>query len=88
MSRLFDNLLKAAGVGAILYGVYKLGEKNALSSMEQEETPNRFTSKIDEEIDGINNMIQELKRKSGKTKKDRDNIDLLEIKLKQLKNQK
>ncbi len=33
MSRLFDNLLRAAGVGAILYGVYKLGEKNALRSI-------------------------------------------------------
>jgi hypothetical protein len=88
MSKLFDNLLKAAGVGVILYGVYKLGEKNALSSMEQEITPNKFTSKIDEEINGINTMIQELKSKSCKTKKDRDNIDLLEVKIKQLKNRK
>jgi hypothetical protein len=31
-------------------------------------------------------MIQELKKKVGKTRKDRDNIELLEIKHKQLKN--
>lgn len=87
MSRLFDNLLKAAGVGAILYGVYKLGEKNALSSMEQEVTP-KIEEKPKTEIDIINDMIQELKRKVGKTRKDRDNIELLEIKLKQLKNRR
>jgi len=50
MSRLFDNLLRAAGVGAILY--------------------------------------EELKQKPNKTRKDKDNIELLEIKLKQVKNQK
>jgi hypothetical protein len=88
MSRLFDNLLRFAGVGAILYVVYKLGEKNNLGSTEQESTPNRFTSKIDEEIDGVNKIIQELKRKSVKTKKDKDNVELLEIKLRQLKSQK
>lgn len=86
MSRLFDNLLKAAGVGAILYGVYKLGEKNALSSIEQEQTP-IVEDKPKTEIDVINDMIQELKQKVNKTRKDKDNIELLEIKLKQLKNQ-
>lgn len=88
MSRLFDNLLKAAGVGAILYGAYKLGEKNALSSMEQEEQPIKVEEKPKTEIDVIYDMIQELKRKVGKTRKDKDNIELLEIKLKQLKNQR
>lgn len=88
MSRLIDNLLKAAGVGAILYGVYKLGEKNALSSMGQEETPINVGEKPKSEIDIINDMIQELKRKVSKTRKDKDNIELLEIKLKQLKNQR
>lgn len=86
MSRLFDNLLKAAGVGAILYGVYKLGEKNALSSMEESVKQNEVEEKPKSEIDIINDMIQELKRKANKTRKDKDNIELLDIKLKQLKN--
>ncbi len=87
MSRLFDNLLKAAGVGAILYGVYKLGEKNALRSMEQEQTP-KIDDKPKTEADIILDMIDELKRKVGKTRKDKDNIELLEIKLKQLNSKK
>ena len=85
MSRLVDNLLKAAGVGAILYGVYKLGEKNALSSMEEKKT---IEDEPKSEIDVIHEMIQEIKNKVNKTRKDRDNLELLEIKLKQLKNQK
>ena len=85
MSRLVDNLLKAAGVGAILYGVYKLGEKNALSSMEEKNT---IEDEPKSEIDFIHEMIQEIKNKVNKTRKDRDNLELLEIKLKQLKNQK
>ena len=85
MSRLVDNLLKAAGVGAILYGVYKLGEKNALSSMEEKNT---IEDEPKSEIDVIHEMIQEIKNKVNKTRKDRDNLELLEIKLKQLKNQK
>ena len=88
MSRLFDNLLKAAGVGAILYGAYKLGEKNALRSMEQEVTPIKIEDKPKTEVDIIVEMIDELRRKAGKTRKDRDNIELLEVKLKQLKNQR
>ena len=87
MSRLFDNLLRAAGVGAILYGVYKLGEKNALRSMEQEQTP-MIDDKPKTEADIILDMIDELKRKVGKTRKDKDNIELLEIKLKQLNSEK
>jgi hypothetical protein len=86
MSRLFDNLLKAAGVGAILYGAYKLGEKNALSKLEDEGKIEKDLNKPKTEIDVVYDMIQELKKKVGKTRKDRDNIELLEIKHKQLKN--
>lgn len=88
MSRLFDNLLRAAGVGAILYGVYKLGEKNALRSMEREQSPLEIEEKPKTESDIISDMIQELKQKPNKTRKDKDNIELLEIKLKQVNNQK
>ena len=40
------------------------------------------------EIQFVENLIDELKNKENKTKKDKDNIELLEIKLKQLKSQK
>jgi len=86
MSRLIDNLLKAAGVGAILYGVYKLGEKNALSNLENQGVIEKDLKKPKTEIDVVNDMIQELKKKVGKTRRDRDNLELLEIKHKQLKN--
>lgn len=88
MSRLFDNLLRAAGVGAILYGAYKLGEKNALRSLEQEQQPIKIEDKPKTESEVISDMIRELRQKPNKTRKDRDNIELLEIKLKQVKNQK
>jgi hypothetical protein len=86
MSRIVDNLLKAAGVGAILYGVYKLGEKNALSKLENEGKIEKDPNKPKTEIDVVYDMIQELKKKVGKTRRDRDNLELLEIKHKQLKN--
>ena len=88
MSRLFDNILRAAGVGAILYGVYKLGEKNALRSLEQEQEPIKIEEKPKTESEVILDMIEELKKKPNKNRKDKDNIELLEIKLKQVKNQK
>lgn len=86
MSRLVDNLLKAAGVGVILYGVYKLGEKNALSKLEDEGKIEKDLNKPKTEIDVVYDMIQGLKKKVGKTRRDRDNLELLEIKHKQLKN--
>jgi hypothetical protein len=86
MNRLMDNLLRAAGVGAILYGAYKLGEKNALTKLENEGKIEKDLNKPKTEIDVVYDMIQELRNKVGKTRKDRDKIELLEIKHKQLKN--
>ena len=88
MSRLFDNILRAAGVGAILYGVYKLGEKNALNGMEEEQTPIKVKDQPKTESQVISDMIKELKQKPNKTRKDKDNIELLEIKLKQIESRK
>lgn len=79
MSRLFDNLLRAAGVGVILYGVYKLGEMNALRLVENDDT-----SKIKTEGDFVRETIQNLKSKVGKTVNEKNTLELLEIKLKQL----
>lgn len=85
MSRLFNNLLKVAGAGVLLYGVYKLGQKNTFGPMDEETVEE---DKPKTEIDMVHDMIQELRRKINKTKRDKDNIELLEIKLKQLENQK
>ena len=86
MSRLIDNLLRVAGVGAILYGVYKLGEKNALNCVVEEQTPIKVKDQPKTESQVISDMIKELKQKPNKTRKDKDNIELLEIKLKQIEN--
>lgn len=86
MSRLIDNLLRVAGVGAILYGVYKLGEKNALNRVEEEHTLIKVKDQPKTESQVISDMIKELKQKPNKTRKDKDNIELLEIKLKQIEN--
>ena len=84
MSRLFENLIKVTALGAVLYGAYKLGEKNAISSIEKGEPISEGDGKFDNEITEIHNLIQELKSKVGKTQRDKNNIELLEIKMKQL----
>jgi len=86
MSKLLGNLIKGAfGIGA-LYVAYKVGEsvgkdkdKNLVQSVKDE---------INSEIQFITDLINEYKNKPNKTKKDRDNMDLLNIKLEQLKRQK
>jgi Rieske Fe-S protein len=86
MSKLLGNLIKGAiGFGA-LYVAYKVGE-----SMGKDKDKNLVQSVKDEinsEIQFITDLINEYKNKPNKTKKDRDNMDLLNIKLEQLKRQK
>lgn len=97
MSRdgLFGNLLKIAGAGALLYAAYKLGEHHANQNMTAE--PNKSLQPVIDvpnvEVDTneeqyIMGLIRELRSKPNKTKADRDNIELLQIKLKQIKSQK
>jgi hypothetical protein len=45
-------------------------------------------SELDSEIEFVVGLIKDYKDKPNKTKKDRDNLDLLNIKLEQLKKQK
>ena len=87
MSRFTDNLLKAVGIGVILYGVYKLGEKNYFG-LEEEVIPKKNDDKVKSEIDEINEIVRGIKQKNVKNRRDRDNLQLLEIKLKQLNKQK
>ena len=82
MSKLLGNILKTAlGVG-VVYVAYKVGE-----SMGKDKNKNLLKgvkSEIDSEIELITSLIKELRDKPNKTKKDKDNLDLLGIKLKQL----
>ncbi len=85
MSKLLSNLVKGAlGVG-IIYVAYKVGE-----SMAKDEKKNILEdakSELDYEIEFITGLIKDYQEKKNKTKKDKDNLDLLKIKLEQLQRQ-
>lgn len=83
---LFGNLLKIAGAGAILYGVYKLGEYHTNQKIQNTLPPEVPKEKTEEEE--VIDLINELRRKPNKTRSDKFNIDLLEVKLKQIRKQK
>ena len=87
---LFGNLLKIAGAGALLYGAYKLGEyhanEKAQKTLPKVKEPEVIKEKSEEEQ--VVDLINELRRKPNKTRSDKFNIDLLEVKLKQIKNKK
>ena len=94
MSRdgLFGNLLKVAGAGALLYLAYKLGEQHANQSLENlkqpvEDLPYQEMVQENTEEKNVIELIRELKSKKNKTKNDKYNIELLEIKLKQIRGQ-
>lgn len=89
------DILRIAFFGAVAYGAYKLGESQG-RKMTQGQIPNppspnnniqdaEVVSEKTEE-DYIREIIQSLRNKPSKTRKDRDTIELLEIKLKQLLN--
>jgi hypothetical protein len=82
MSKLLGNILKVAIGAGVVYVAYKVGE-----SMGKDKNKNLLKgvkSEIDSEIELITSLIKELRDKPNKTKKDKDNLDLLGIKLKQL----
>jgi hypothetical protein len=86
MSRTLEKLLKVAlGVGAI-YVAYKVGE--SMGKDKDVNVSDSPKSELDSEIEFITGLIKDYKDKPNKTKKDRDNLDLLNIKLEQLKKQK
>ena len=98
MSRdgLFGNLLKVAGAGALLYLAYKLGEQHANQNLVTPREPvqpiqdTTYEDVVEEktEEEDVIDLIQELRNKPNKNKNDRYNIELLEIKLKQIRCQK
>jgi hypothetical protein len=75
---LLGNLLKIAGAGAILYGVYKLGEHYANQKLQENTIPViNDEPKVETEEEKVLGLIQELKDKPNKTKTDKFNIELL-----------
>jgi hypothetical protein len=84
---LLGNLLKIAGVGAILYGAYKLGEHHANQKLQETIKPIiNDEPKIKTEEEKVLALIQELKDRPNKSKTDKFNIELLEVKLNQIRN--
>jgi len=77
-----SEILRYAFLGSVVYGAYKLGEKNG-KSMNQNDGYIPDSKRYSEE-EYIIDEIEALKRKPNKTRKDRDNLSLLEIKLQQL----
>ena len=81
------EVLRYAFFGALIYGAYKLGEKNAKDEVE-EPVKKSEEPKEQSEADYIREIIECLQTKPNKNRKDKDNIELLNIKLKQLLNSK
>jgi hypothetical protein len=84
------QILRYAFFGALVYGAYKLGEKNAKDDVESEDKLAKGSPEPVEqtEADYIREIIDCIRMKPNKNRKDKDNIELLEIKLKQLLNSK
>jgi hypothetical protein len=89
----FSTLLKWGLAAAVVYAAYKVGQKSVTTKeqpvMEPVKEPDVeiFNDEADEEIYVVN-VLQELMDKKNKTKQDRYNIGLLEVKLKQLRREK
>ena len=77
-----SEILRYAFLGSVVSGAYKLGEKNG-KSMNQNDGYIPDSKRYSEE-EYIMDEIEALKRKPNKTRKDKDNLSLLEIKLQQL----
>lgn len=89
----YKNILKALAVGAIVYGVYKYGEKKGKETKEvsdeiEDINESENSDPIIEEKNYIMGIIDQINSKSIISKKDRDNLGLLEVKLKQMINKK
>ena len=87
------DILRIAFVGAVAYGFYKLGEKQgekkSLKSPEPPPKPNNdyVDAEVVEEksqLDCVRDLIESLKNKPNKNRKDKDTIELLQIKLQQM----
>lgn len=73
------NILKVGLAAAVIYGAYKLGQ---VSKKEVDNNGNI----VEDEVKDVENLISQIESKPTKTKKDKDVLDLLKIKLNQLLN--
>ena len=80
MGNFLGNLLKVAIVGGIAYGAYKFGEHQG----EDKGRRSMMSDEDKEEIDHLKDLIEDLKQKKGKTKKEKYNLMLLKSKLEEL----
>lgn len=82
MGNFLGNLIKVALVGGLAYGAYKFGEHEG-----EDKGRRSVMSDSDKgEKDHLKDLIEELKQKKDKTKKDEYNLMLLESKLLELEN--
>lgn len=84
-----SDLIKVAAVGALVYGAYKLGQSHAKNKIEPEpESDGEFedVEVVEEksEKETVEEIINNLRKKPNKTTNDKNTLELLEIKLKQL----
>ena len=70
-----------------LYVAYKVGEGMAKDKDKDKNLLEKAKSELDYEIEFITGLIKDYQEKPSKTKKDKDNLDLLKIKLQQLEKQ-
>jgi len=82
----FWDLALLAGVGYLAYKWGRNMEKSTQKEVKEilQEPVETFNDEADEEI-YVAQILEELKSKPNKTQKDRYNIGLLEVKLKQLR---
>lgn len=83
---ILGKMLKIAGAAAVVYAAYKIGQ----SSDKDKKNPQIIDIQREDVIENaeeryIVDLIDELNCKKNKTQKDKINIELLEVKLKQLR---
>jgi len=87
------TILKYALLGTAIYGAFKLGEMKGKGEVPVPkqllpDPPEMEMDTVFDEETYVYMLINELKNKPNKSQKDKDNLSLLEIKLKQLINKK
>lgn len=84
-----NTIVKLGALAAVVYGAYKLGEYNEKKrqSVQPESRPNEPFVEVQtqSEESKVMTILNELRKKPTKTQKDKNNIELLEVKLKQLR---
>lgn len=80
-----NTILELGALAAIVYGAYELGkyhEKNKANVKPEPLLLGNLEEK--DELKEVQDTLRELRQKPNKTQKDRNNIELLQVKLKQL----